>query len=98
MTDHRRTHRSVSIAQARAALPDLVKDAETGTPVEITRRGKPVAVLVSATTYQRLSAERPTFTQALGRFLATADRIGPPLEGDGFEGLRDPTPGRDVHL
>lgn len=90
------TARSVSIAQARSRLPDLVKDAEHGAAVEITRRGKPVAMLVSAATYHRLSAERPTFTQALNRFLATADQIGPPLEPEDLEGLRDPTLGRDL--
>ena len=48
--------RSVSIAQARDRLPALVHAAEKA-PVEIHRRGKPVAVLVSLAEFERLNAE-----------------------------------------
>lgn len=44
-----------SIAQARDQLPQLVHTAEQGTPVELTRRGKQVAVILSAKEYDRLS-------------------------------------------
>ena len=37
-----------SIAEARNHLPAIVHDAENGAPIELTRRGKPVAVLISA--------------------------------------------------
>ena len=36
----------VSIAEARDTLTRLIQRAEAGEPVHITRRGKPVAVLV----------------------------------------------------
>ena len=39
----------VSIAEAKAHLSELVERAASGTPVEITRRGKIVARLVPAT-------------------------------------------------
>ena len=45
---------SATIAQARTNLPALVKLAEQGRPIEITRRGKPVAVLLSTREYARL--------------------------------------------
>src|SRR4051812_12210118 len=43
-----------SIADARDRLASLVHDVEEGPAVEITRRGRPVAVLVSYHEYQRL--------------------------------------------
>ncbi len=39
---------AASIPQAKNHLTCLVRQAEQGEPVRITRRGKPVAVLVSA--------------------------------------------------
>ena len=46
----------VSIAQARNSLTRLIHEAENGEPVHITRRGKPVAVLVSRDEYERLES------------------------------------------
>lgn len=47
-------HRIYSVAQARDQLPKLVHQAERGRPVRITRRGKPAAVLISETEFQRI--------------------------------------------
>ena len=44
----------ISIADAKARFAELVHQAEAGTPVRITRRGKPVAVLLAETDYARL--------------------------------------------
>ena len=38
--------RQHSIAEARSSLPSLVREAESGKAVELTRRGEPVAVLI----------------------------------------------------
>ena len=43
-----------SIADARRNLPSLVDEAEAGSEVQLTRRGRAVAVLVSVEEYQRL--------------------------------------------
>jgi len=88
--------RSVSIAQARADLPGLIREAEDGTAVEITRRGRPVAVLVSTTAYQKLSSGSPAFGRALDDFLDQVDLEGLGLERDEFVGLRDRAPGREA--
>ena len=40
--------RTVSIAEAKAHLSELVEQAEAGDPVCITRRGKPVAQIIAA--------------------------------------------------
>ncbi len=54
-----------SIADAKAHLTRLIHQAESGEAVHITRRGKPVAVLVSESEYARLrqGKERPDFWQ-----------------------------------
>ena len=36
-----------SIAEARTHLPTIIDEAEAGLEIELTRRGKPVAVIVS---------------------------------------------------
>jgi len=57
--------KQTSIAEARDKLASLVHDVEDGAPVEITRRGRPVAVLVSYHEYQRLLGEGPSFWDAM---------------------------------
>lgn len=87
-----------SIAEARANLPTIVNEVEAGADIELTRRGKPVAVVVSRTQYERLKAEGPGFAAAyrLFRERYSLEEIG--TESDVFEGLRDSSPGRDVKL
>ena len=88
-----------SIADARGHLADLVRKAEGGKAVELTRRGERVAVLIGWREYERLS-ERPrkTFSEALEEFRSSVDfaEIGDPDEV--FGAVRDPDPGRDVDL
>lgn len=57
-----------SIADARRNLPSLVRDAENGETVEITRKGEPVAVLVSHREIERLASGRRGFGDAYGEF------------------------------
>ena len=90
--------RSYSVAQARAALPKILRAVEGGEPVEITRRGKPVAVLVSRSEYDVLLQPRQGFASAYDawrRSLSDEDLAG---LGDAFEPARDPSPGRDIDL
>jgi prevent-host-death family protein len=49
----------VSIAEAKARLPGLIHQVESGAPVQITRRGVPVAVLLSESDYAALQARPP---------------------------------------
>lgn len=46
--------KSVSIADAKNRLTELLYQAEEGQPVQVTRRGQAVAVLLSDTEYLRL--------------------------------------------
>lgn len=47
-----------SIVEAKAQLTNLIRQAEQGETVHITRRGKPVAVLLSEDEYKRLHQEQ----------------------------------------
>ena len=58
----------VSIAQAKDQFSQLVHDAEDGGAVQITRRGRPVAVLVSAAEYTRLQGTGTVFWERLDAF------------------------------
>ncbi|MGB0723194.1 MAG: type II toxin-antitoxin system Phd/YefM family antitoxin [Gammaproteobacteria bacterium] len=65
----------VSVAEAKNQLPRLLKQAEAGEPVHITRRGRAVAVLLSESEFARLSggaAAHDPF-QAILRWRARAD-------------------------
>jgi prevent-host-death family protein len=86
----------VSIAHARDHLTGLIRDVERGKRVELTRRGRRVAVLVSADEYDRLHSSRPDPVAGL-----RAWREDLPEDFSGFgpeevRALRDRTPGRDV--
>lgn len=90
--------RQASIAQAKNQLPALVHAVEAGQPVELTRRGRPVAVLVSLADYARISPARPTPWAAIARFRAAADLSLLEDVDAIFAGVRDSSPGRDVEL
>lgn len=69
----------VSVAEAHDSLSDLLKRVRDH-PVTITRRGKPVAVLVSCEEYERLSRyqayqEVVRLSQALRDCGVTADEL-----------------------
>ncbi|MBI5369001.1 MAG: type II toxin-antitoxin system prevent-host-death family antitoxin [Planctomycetes bacterium] len=82
-----------SIAAARDRLPALVLDVERGAPVELTRRGRPVAVLISVESYRRMAPPPGEFWDALERFRARADLACLDSE-KAFAGTRDRAPGR----
>jgi prevent-host-death family protein len=62
----------VSVAEAKNSLPALLHDAEAE-PVEIVRRGKPVAVILSRADYDRLQRRSEGVWAALERFRAKHD-------------------------
>ena len=83
-----------SVASARDNLARLLHQAEAGIPVKITRRGKPVAVLISLQDYEKLHTPN-TFSQAYQEWRETwKDDI----EEFSVDDLRDRSDGREVHL
>jgi prevent-host-death family protein len=79
----------VSVADAKNTLPALLHEAESS-PVEIMRRGKPVAVILSRTSYDRLRGKSEGLWAALERFRETHNLEQLDAPGS-FEGLRDPS-------
>lgn len=88
-----------SIADARSSLPSLVREAESGQAIELTRRGEPVAVLIGRRQYVRLTSRHRKFSDAYEDFLRSVDLEELAIDPDEvFAGLRDDSRGRDVDL
>ena len=79
-----------SIAEARNSLPSLVRAAESGKAVELTRRGEPVAVLIGRRQYERLTMKYRGFSEAYGEFTQQIDLEELDINPDElFAGARD---------
>lgn len=88
-----------SIAEARSNLPRLVREAERGKAVELTRRGEPVAVLIGRRQFDRLTGRYRSFSDAYREFTEQVDLAELAIDPDeSFAGTRDDTSGRDVRL
>ena len=87
-----------SIAEARHNLAAIVHELERKAFVELTRRGEPVAVLLSVREYRRLTTPPGRFWEAYEAFQETVDLQQLNIEPAVFEGLRDPSPGREARL
>jgi prevent-host-death family protein len=86
-----------SIAKARDHFTALVRDVERKAVIKLTRRGKPVAVLLSVQEYERLAANRPGFWEAYTRFRDKHNLAVLDIQPEIFTGLRDTSPGREVN-
>ena len=85
-----------SIADAKNKLPSIVHQVEKGPSIKLTRRGKPVAVLLSIGEFERLNISNSGFWNALVSFRQRIDSEGLTFSGNEFQGLRDPSLGREV--
>jgi prevent-host-death family protein len=90
--------KSYSVADARAHLPDILDDVEAGKEVQLTRRGRPVAVLLSPERYEALRREHSNFGDAYRAFVGRYAPEDIALEADFFDSVRDREPGRRVRL
>lgn len=90
--------RRYSIARAREQLPGIVRAVERGGSVEITRRGEPVAVVMSLESRNRLLARRKTFAEAYDELLERLGERPTAATARYFEQLRDTDNGRKVDL
>jgi antitoxin Phd len=87
-----------SIAEARNRFTAIVRQAERESPVELTRRGKPVAVILSIQEYRRLSGASGGFWQAFTKFKNKVNLAALEIEPATFGRLRDRSLGREVAL
>ena len=90
--------RRYSIADARASLPAIVDQAESGASIELTRRGRAVAVVVSLREFERLRGEQARFGDVYGKFLKKYPLREIGLKEDFFESVRGVEAGRKVEL
>lgn len=87
-----------SVGSARANLPAILDDVEAGRVIHVTRRGQPVAVIMSPDQYATLERRQSTFAEACAEFRQRFDVQDLGLDREFFEALRDPRPGRKVRL
>jgi len=78
-----------SVAEARANLPRILHEVALGHEVELTRRGKAVAVVISVEKYARLSGGYRDFGAALDDYRNTYGGVSRAT----FGGVRHKTPG-----
>jgi prevent-host-death family protein len=83
-----------SIAEARSRLRNLVNQVEAGVEIELTRRGRPVAVLVSVRQFERLRGKRVHFGDAYKNFLETHSLREIGVDEDFAASVRDRATGR----
>lgn len=89
---------SYSIAEAKDHFAEIVHEAEQRAPVEITRRGRPVAVLLSIDDYRRLQSQHHVFVEAYNAFRQRHDLAQLAIEPSLFEDTRSTEPGRPIEL
>ena len=87
-----------SLAEARNQLAKIIDHAEDGVPVELTRRGKPVAVLLTVEDYQRLARAPRPFWDVCQEFREEMSIDQLDIQPDLLIDVRDPSPGRQVDL
>ena len=87
-----------SLADARRNLADVLDAVEVGAEVRLTRRGKPVAVVVSVSEYERLTQKRVSFAQALKEFRERFPQGAGGVGSRYWSSLRDRGRGRKVVL
>ena len=90
--------RQYSISDARNNLPSIVKQVEHGPAVELTRRGRPVAVLISHKEYERLNPPKPDLWTAIQEWRATHEPLTDAEVDEIFSDIRDRSPGRDFRF
>jgi antitoxin Phd len=87
-----------TIAEAKNRLPSIIHSVENGPSVKLTRRGRPVAVLLSIAEYERLHRQKGNFWASLLKFRKNIENLDFEISDMDFTGLRDKTPGREFSL
>lgn len=87
-----------SIAEAKSKLPSLVHSVEKGPAVQLTRHGKPVAVLLSVNEYEKLHRKKTDFWNKLSAFRKSIESEQIEITEGDFKDLRDTSHGRKAEL
>ena len=86
--------KTYSVAEARANLPRILDEVESGGEVELTRRGKAVAVVIAIDEFERMSSGRRDFGKAYAAYRKRHEGLRPEV----LAGLRSGESGRKVIL
>lgn len=87
-----------STQQLNQNLPEVLEQIAKGNSVEITQAGEPIAVILSASEYQRLTSLKSGFWTSLQEFYSNNDLEELETETDVFADVRDRSPGREVNF
>ena len=91
-------HDEISIAEAKNKLPSIIHRVEKGPYIKLTRRGKPVAILLSIKEFEWLSQKKTGLWKTLSKFREQVKEINADITDSEFEDLRDVDPGRKVEI
>ncbi len=88
--------KSYSIAEAKTHLAKVVHQAEEGPAIELTRRGRPVAMVISIAAYERLIGEFQAPWDSVAQVRKEYDFKSLDIDPDEvFDVPKDPSPGKD---
>lgn len=90
--------KQISIVEARDHFTELVRQVEENSGVQLTRRGKPVAVILSMSEFDRLQGNERLFWDSYLDFREQFDLGELKIDPEIFSEVRDHTTGRDVIL
>lgn len=88
--------RSYTIADARHNLAAIVHELEREPAIQLTRRGHPVAVLLSMSEHARLQGGSTTFGDTYQAFCASVDLAALDIDLAVFDGVCDLTSGHEM--
>ena len=83
-----------SVADAKSHLSQILREAEGGTEIEITRRGRPVAILLGTGRYEELTSGRSGFSNRYRLFREEHDLASLEIDPDEIF-PRESSPGRE---
>lgn len=87
--------KTYSIAQARDQFTEVVREVEQEAVIQLTRRGKLVALLLSPDEYDRLQNKKVGFWDAFSPFRQQMDEQAVDIDVESiFDQVRDQTAGR----
>ena len=84
----------ITISEAKNKLTAIVHAVEKGPSVKLTRRGRPVAVILSIKEYEAMKRKLVGFWDALTDY--RDQQLDIVFTNEDFKNLRDPSPGREV--
>ncbi len=87
---------SFPISEALAHFAQIIHDLKLVSRVEVTRRGWPVAILISVEEFEKLRSGNVGFASAYDAFRGTVDLVEARIEPEVFESLRDASSGWEM--